>query len=116
MATLNFGYMIFDGSRALTKGDYIRPQSGEYAGQLGPWSKLVQKVGIDPESNAMKTIFIVWGITGMFITISFAMGQPWGWKAMLIVNICSLWYLMMGTMSGIIQILLLLLLKFLKNN
>ncbi len=48
LAVLNFGYMLFDGSGALIKGDYIRPTRGEYAGQLGPWSKLVKAIGIKP--------------------------------------------------------------------
>jgi len=46
--------MAFDGTRALIVGDYIRPQTGEYAGQLGPWAKLVRKIGIAPESTFMK--------------------------------------------------------------
>lgn len=115
MAVLNFGYMAFDGSRALATGDYIRPTSGEYAGQLGPWSKAVQKIGINPESTAMKLIFVIWGIAGLAITVAFATGQPWGWKALLVMNICTLWYAMMGTMSGIIQILLLFLMKMILN-
>ena len=62
MATLNFGYMVFDGGRALATGDYIRPKSGTHAGQLGPWAPAVEKVGINPESTTMKVIFVVWGL------------------------------------------------------
>ena len=56
-ALINAGYMTFDGARALIVGDYLRPASGEYAGQLGPWSKLVSMIGIDPESTLMKSVF-----------------------------------------------------------
>lgn len=114
LAVLNFGFMIFDGSRALVKGDYIRPSSGTHAGQLGPWKNVVEKIGINPEGNVMKTVFVLWGIVGLYITVSFAMGKPWAWKGMLIMNICSLWYAMVGTMSSGIQIVLLILTKLLK--
>ena len=114
LAVLNFGYMIFDGSRALIKGDYIRPSSGTHAGQLGPWKTVAEKIGINPEGNTMKTIFVIWGAIGLYITFAFATGKPWAWKGMLIFNICSLWYAMLGTMSSAIQVVLLILTKLLK--
>jgi hypothetical protein len=43
----------YDGSRALIVGDYVTPKSGAYAGQLGPWAKLVAAVGIEPRSTVM---------------------------------------------------------------
>ena len=50
------GWMLFDGTRALIVGDYVTPASGEYAGQLGPWSNLVKADGIEPLSTLMKLI------------------------------------------------------------
>lgn len=114
MAVINAGYMTFDGARALITGDYIRPKSGEYAGQLGPWTKLAEKIGINPMSTLMKCIFVVFGITGLIITVAFAMNVSWSWKAMLIFNICSLWNLYFGTMSGTVQIILLIIFRLLK--
>lgn len=108
LAVMNFGYMTFDGSRALIKGDYIRPRSGEHAGQLGPWSKLVSKIGIDPESTTMKTIFVVWGLIGLFITVCFILKMSWAVNGLIVFNILSLWYLIPGTISSAIQIVLLL--------
>ncbi|MBD3638656.1 MAG: hypothetical protein HUJ25_14990 [Crocinitomicaceae bacterium] len=61
LAVFNFGYMVVDGIIALTQGDYIRPESGEYAGQLGPWSELVSAIGIPPESIFMKCFFCFLG-------------------------------------------------------
>ncbi|MBL7744631.1 MAG: hypothetical protein JNN00_14265 [Chitinophagaceae bacterium] len=109
LAILNFGYMLFDGSRALIKGDYIRPQSGKYAGRLGPWSKLVKAIGINPESTAMKSFFMVWGVAGLLITCFYSMNFSWAKNGMIIMNILSLWYLVPGTASSILQIILLLL-------
>lgn len=114
MATLNFGYMVFDGSRALATGDYIRPKSGQHAGQLGPWSKAVEKVGINPESTTMKLIFVIWGLAGLYITLAFLQDKPWAWKAMLIANIASLWYAVVGTFGSVVQIALLVISKLLR--
>jgi len=106
--------MAFDGTKALVTGDYIRPKSGEYAGQLGPWTKLVEKIGIDPMSILMKSIFLLFGVAGLIITIGFATNADWGWKAMLIFNICCVWNLFLGTTSSMFQVILLLLLRMLK--
>lgn len=107
LAMLNFGFMAFDGTRAFVKGDYIRPTSGDYAGRLGPWSGLVASIGIDPESGLMKGIFVVLGVVGLICTLAFATSATWSLNALLIMNVCSLWYLMPGTISSLIQIALL---------
>ncbi len=114
MSLLNAGYMTYDGARALMTGDYLRPKSGEYAGQLGPWSRLVEKIGIDPMSPLMKSTFLIFGIAGLFITVAFILNLSWAWNAMLIFNICCLWNLFMGTFSSIMQIVLLITMRFLR--
>jgi hypothetical protein len=114
LAVLNFGFMVFDGSRALATGDYIRPKAGQHAGQLGPWSKAVSTIGINPEGTPMKVIFVLWGLAGLYITYAFLQNKPWAWQAMLVFNIASLWYAMMGTMSSVIQIALLIISKMLR--
>ncbi len=114
LAFFNAGYMAVDGTRALITGDYIRPKTGEYAGQLGPWTKVADLVGIDPMSAVMKSVFVVWGIAGIILAVCFAMNRPWAWIAMLIYNICTCWYLFMGTASSVLQIILRLVIHFLK--
>lgn len=111
LAVFNFGYMSFDGSRGLIVGDYVRPETGEYAGQLGPWAEVVTEVGMDPESNTMKTIFLVWGIVGLIIAVSLAMDVENAATYLLILSICSLWYLVPGTILSILHIFLLLIRK-----
>ena len=111
LAVLNFGFMAFDGGRALVKGDYIRPRSGTYSGKLGLWSKLVVKIGIDPESTTMKTIFLSWGIIGLVITFCFVLNMHWASKALIAMNVLSLWYLVPGTISSTLQVALLLIRK-----
>jgi len=114
LALLDGGFMAFDGTRALLVGDYIRPQSGEYAGQLGPWSKLASKIGIDPESTLMKLIFAIYGFAWVVVIACFALKKPWAWNAMLIFAAASIWYLWIGTVSSILQIILLLIIRFMK--
>lgn len=112
LAITEAGWMAFDGARALIVGDYVTPSSGEYAGQLGPWSKLVAGVGLDPRSTLMKSLFAVYGIGWLVIIGCYAMKLPWAWRAMLIAAVGSLWYLPVGTATGIVVIILLLILKF----
>jgi len=114
LALLDGGFMAFDGTRALLVGDYIRPQSGEYAGQLGPWAKVVSKIGIDPESMLMKLIFAIYGFAWIVVLVCFALKKPWAWNAMLIFAVASVWYLWIGTVSSILQIIILLVIRFLK--
>lgn len=111
LAILNFGYMAYDGGRALVKGDYIRPQSGAYAGKLGPWSKVVARIGIDPESTTMKTVFLLWGLIGLIITLCYVLNIHWASKGLIVMNILSLWYLVPGTISSGLQIILLVIKK-----
>jgi hypothetical protein len=114
LALVNSGYMAFDGTKAMITGDYIRPKSGEYAGQLGPWTKLVEKIGIDPMSTLMKSIFILFGVAGLIISVCFMLNATWAWKAMMIYNVCSVWNLFFGTGSSILQIILLVILRLIK--
>ena len=102
------GWMLFDGSRALIVGDYITPQSGEYAGQLGPWSNLVKAVGIEPRSTLMKSIFVIYGLTALIIMVCFILGVSWAPMALMIVCILGLWYLPIGIITNIIALIFLL--------
>jgi hypothetical protein len=113
LSLLNSGFMLFDGMRAFIIGDYLRPKTGEYAGLLGPWSKVVSYIGINPLSAFMKIIFIVFGLFGLCITYSFILEYPRSWQALLIYNICALWYFVTGTIISILQISLLLIIKYL---
>ena len=101
-------WFVTDGSVALISGDYVTPKSGEYAGQLGPWAKVVSGVGIDPRSTAMKLIFVVYGLIWLAAIVGFFLRADWSWWAMLAAATLSLWYLPFGTLLGVIQIALLL--------
>jgi len=98
-------WMTFDGTRALTVGDYVTPSNGTRAGELGPWSRIVSAVGIPPRSTAMKLIFVAFGISWLIVTVALAFRANWALSAMLITAIATLWYAPVGTIFGIVQIL-----------
>lgn len=108
MALFEGGWLAFDGSRALLVGDYITPHSGRFAGQLGPWSKLVSAVGIEPRSTLMKSIHAVIGAAWLVMIIAFILGAGWAWWGMLGCAIAALWYAPVGTVLSVVQIILLL--------
>lgn len=109
LAFLEGGWLAFDGGRALLVGDYVTPKSGTHAGQLGPWSKLVAAVGIEPRSTLMKSIHLVLGICWLVVMVCFAMGLRWASSGMLVCAVLGLWYLPFGTLLSLVQIGLLLL-------
>ncbi len=107
LAFIEGGWFAFDGGHALVTGDYVTPGKGQFAGQLGPWSKLVSAVGIEPRSTLMKSIHLTLGIAWLIVIVCFIFKLPWSWAAMLSCAIAGLWYLPFGTLLSIIQIILL---------
>ena len=103
------GWMVFDGTRALILGDYVTPQTGDFAGQLGPWSNLVQAIGIEPRSIWMKLIFIAQGLGTLTIVVQYIRNKPWAWTGLLITMLLGLWYLPIGTLINLLALSLLLL-------
>jgi hypothetical protein len=94
LSVLQGGYMVFDGARALVVGAYVTPGSGEQAGQLGPWARLVSLVGVEPESTGMKLAFVVLGVLWLILGLG--------------VALATLWYLVAGTVVSVAVLVLLL--------
>jgi hypothetical protein len=59
----------------------------------------------------MKAIFVIYGLAWIFVIERFTQALSWTWLAMFIAAIGTLWYLPFGTLSSLIQITLLILLK-----
>ncbi len=108
LAVIEGGWLAFDGGRALVVGDYVTPSTGRFAGQLGPWSKIVSAIGIAPRSTLMKSIHFVLGATWLAVMVFFACRFQWAWWGMLGCAIAALWYLPFGTLLSLTQIILLL--------
>ena len=109
LALVESGWLAFDGGRALIVGDYITPGSGPHAGELGPWSKLVSAVGIEPRSTLMKSIHVLLGSVWLVAIAGYVAGLPYAWSAMVGCAALGLWYLPLGTVLGLLQLVLLLL-------
>jgi hypothetical protein len=93
-------FMSFDGLRALFVGDYLTPNTGAHAGQLGPWSRVVQAVGIEPRSTPMKVTFVGLGLAWLTAMGGFVRRAPWNARALTIVAVATLWYLPVGTVTS----------------
>ena len=104
-------WMGFDGTRALTVGDYVTPRSGARAGELGPWHYIVESVGIAPRSTLMKIIFVAFGLAWLIVAAALVRKAPWAVNAALIAAVLTLWYLPVGTTFGVIEIALCLSLR-----
>lgn len=102
------GYMTVDGVRALVVGSYITPGSGSHAGELGPWARLVDAVGIPPESTGMKIAFVVLGALWLVVAAGLALDVGWAWAAGIVVAVGTLWYLVPGTVISVVVLVLLL--------
>ena len=109
LALVESGWLAFDGGRALIVGDYITPGSGPHTGELGPWSKLVSAVGIEPRSTLMKSIHVLLGSVWLVAIAGYVAGLPYAWSAMVGCAALGLWYLPIGTVLGLLQLVLLLL-------
>ncbi len=109
LAFVEGSWLAFDGGRALVMGDYVTPKSGKYAGQLGPWARVVSAVGIEPRSMLMKSIHLALGSAWLIVMVCFALRLPWAWWRMLVCAVLGLWYLPFGTILSLAQVALLLL-------
>lgn len=102
-------WMVYDGTRALIIGTYVTPQTGEFAGQLGPWAFLIQTLGLDPHSVWIKLLFIAQGVATLTAIIRYVLEKPQAWTTLLVAMLLGLWYLPLGTLANLLALILLLL-------
>ena len=108
LVLLTAGWMLFDGSRALIAGDFVTPESGDYAGQLGPWANLAQRLGIEPRSTLMKSVFVVYGLLAITSVVCYLIDYPWAGTALMVVCFLGLWYLPFGTIANLVVLFLMM--------
>jgi len=99
LAIINGGYLVIDAIRRFIVGDFFR-----IGGQLGPWAVLVGAAGIDPLS--MGPVFLVIGVAQVAAASLLLLRRPWGDMLVLALAVGTLWYLLFGTVSSMIQIAL----------
>lgn len=103
------GWFVYDGMRALTRGDYTTPASGPHAGQLGPWAKLVSALGVNPRGTPMKTVHVVLGLIWIMGAFSYVARPQLGTLWLTVVAVASLWYLPFGTVIALAELAMLFL-------
>ena len=108
LCVLQGGYMAFDGVRALVVGSYVTPSSGDHAGQLGPWARIVSAVGMPPESTGMKAGFVLLGTAWLVCAAGLAAGAAWSRWLGVALAVGTLWYLVPGTVISVAVLVLLL--------
>jgi hypothetical protein len=101
------GWLVFDGAHGFVTGDYVTPDSGEFAGRLGPWSKLVEALGLEPRSGLVMGLHVAVGALALVASAAYARRRSGAWSLMLASAIGTLWYLPFGTLLGAAQIALL---------
>jgi hypothetical protein len=99
-------WMLFDGARALMTGEYTTPRSGRYAGQLGAWTGIVMRIGIDPRSTAMKILFVISGFAWLAVAAGLAFGTAGILQIAIVLAIASLWYVPIGSAIALVVLLL----------
>jgi len=104
---INAGYMAFDGIHAFSTGDYVTPKSGPRAGKLGPWSKVIQAIGLDPRSNLVKSLLIFQGLVTLALLACYLFRLPWAANALKVAAVAGLWYLPVGTVINVLVLVLL---------
>lgn len=102
MALLLGGWLTFDGTRAWIVGDFITPSSGPYAGQLGPWSKVVQALGLDPRGRFVKSLHIGLCVAWLAAGAVFILRPAAGWWCLMVCAVGTLWYIPIGTVISIL--------------
>ena len=108
IAFLLGGWLVFDGSHALVSGDYVTARSGDHAGELGPWAKVVSAIGVDPRSTGMKCAHLLLGVLWLTSLLVFLVQPAAGRLALAGCSCLSLWYLPLGTLLGLVELWLLL--------
>lgn len=100
LGLLNGGYMLLDGLYVLFKGKYIGPE------KPGPWANLFDKLGVDVFK--LGPLFIAIGVLWLIWLYGLWTQQPWTYRVGIVVSICTLWYLPVGTILsvGILVVLL----------
>ena len=109
IAFLIGAWLTFDGTRALVTGNYTTAKSGPHAGQLGPWSRVVAALGIDPIGQPMKYLHVALGVAWLASMLAFVFNPPLGRGMIAISSLCSLWYLPLGTILSLVELCLLFL-------
>ena len=92
LATLEAGWIAFDGAHALTTGRYLRPRIGSFRGGPGFWTQVASAVGVPAGSSKAKWALIGFGLGWLIVIVAYARGAGGAWWAMLVAALAATWY------------------------
>lgn len=103
IAVLGFflgGWLVFDGSLKLATGLY----TFEDTVGLGPWASVVSLFAVTPEEMAIPFVLlgILWLVNSTLVMIS----AQWRYERAILGGVLTLFYLVPGTIIGLVVILL----------
>jgi hypothetical protein len=108
LALVMGAWLLFDGIRAFATGSYTTPTSGEFAGQLGPWARVVAAIGLDPHGVVVRAVHLLLGASWLAVAAGVLRRRPWASRVLLVAAVLTLWYLPVGTIAAVVVIALLL--------
>ena len=97
---VNGGFMLADGIYVLLKGKYIGPE------KPGPWATLFYWLQVDVFK--LGPLFIAFGLAWLLFLVGLWTHQQWAYMLGIIVAVCTLWYLPVGTLISVIVLIILL--------
>jgi hypothetical protein len=50
----------------------------------------------------MKGIFAAYGVAWLVVILAYGLGARWGWRAMVLAAVLSLWYVPLGTVISLL--------------
>jgi hypothetical protein len=102
LALCEGGYMLVDGLVALATGSYLTPGG---RGELGPWAALVSAAHVDPASRTMHAVFVAFGAAYFGCIAAYLARLRWAGAALAALAAATLWYLPVGTLLSLLQLL-----------
>jgi hypothetical protein len=106
-AVLEAGWIAFDGARALSTGEYLKPRLGGYGGHLGEWTRVASALGAPPRSAAAKSALLGYGVLWILVACAYARGAGGAWWLLFVLAAGALWYSILAVPLSLASMLLL---------
>ena len=107
LATLEAGWIAFDGAHALATGRYLRPRIGSFRAGTGSWTQVASALGVPARTSKAKWALIGFGAGWLILIVAYARGAAAAWWGMLIAALAATWYSVLAVPISLLLALLL---------
>lgn len=97
------GFQLFDGVHGFVTGRYVTPDGVTY----GPWTHVVEALGLVPDSHPVRAIFVLSGLVWLAALVDYARRRPGARRRLCVLSVLSTWYLTVGTLHCLLILALL---------